>query len=244
MKLIPAIDIRNGQCVRLKQGDPNQQTNYEITPLEMAKSYYESGIQQIHIVDLDGAFAGENKNTSVVQEIINKVPVNIELGGGIRTLSKIKFWLKTGIHQVILGTAAIENLELVKQALEKFGEGRIIIGIDAKDGKVATHGWKNISEKMAIEFGENMVKLGITRFIFTDIKTDGMFTGPNIKALSDFANSVQIPVTASGGISTLDDLIKLKKIDSKLVDSVIVGRAIYENRFNVSEALQVLNEAN
>ena len=240
MELIPAIDIRAGRCVRLQEGDPNRQMEYEVSPLKMAILFQQAGVQKIHLVDLDGALQGETPNGDVIGQILAEVPVDVELGGGIRSLAQIAFWLAKGASQVILGTAAAKHSELVDQAIEEFGADRIIVAIDAKDGMITTHGWRSVSKISAMDFGRKMTAAGIRHFIYTDIQTDGMFTGPNVGALSQFANGIVGNVTASGGIRDLVDLLSLRVLEPLGVDSVIVGRAIYENRLDVAAAINAL----
>jgi len=242
MELIPAIDIRAGRCVRLQEGNPKRQMEYGVSPLQMAIQFYQAGAQKIHVVDLDGALRGETANEKVIAQIVTAVPLGIELGGGIRSLARMAFWLERGVRQVILGTAAVKHPELIDQAIRKFGADRIIVAIDAKNGMVATHGWRAISAISVIDFGRKMVAIGVKRFIYTDIQTDGMFTGPNIAELSQFAKSVTGRITASGGIRNLEDLLSLRALEQDGVDSVIVGRAIYEQRFEVAAAIKALTQ--
>jgi len=242
MQLIPAIDIRNGECVRLIQGDPDRQIDYSNSPVDIARDFVRAGAEKIHVVDLDGALEGTSSNEQVVAEIVEAVPVKIELGGGIRTLDRMKFWLDLGVHQVILGTVAVQQPELVQKAIETFGSDSIIVGVDAREGKVATHGWKSVSEVQDTEFAQTMTGFGVNRFVYTAIETDGMLTGPNLKALRNFAGSTDAIVTASGGIGNIEDLKILLDAGIRNVDSVIAGRAIYENALDVSEAVQELKK--
>jgi len=198
----------------------------------------------VNIVDLDGALKGVSHNERIVKKIVTEIPIKVELGGGIRTLDRVKFWLDCGINQVILGTVAIEKPDLVETGVEQLGSNRIIIGIDAKEGLVATHGWQKYSTIDACGFAQQIEKLGVRQFIFTDIKTDGMFTGPNIEALTEFAKSVSANVTASGGIRNINDIKLLDELKIKNMDSVIVGKAIYEKRINLKEAIQYLQGEN
>lgn len=242
MQLIPAIDIRDGVCVRLLQGDPYQQITYGNSPVEVAQRFHAAGAARIHVVDLDGAIEGNSSNDVVVQEMVEAVPVDIELGGGIRTLAGIDFWLERGVSQVILGTTAVEQPDLVAEAVRQFGAQRIIVGIDARDGRVATRGWQAESEETDIDFARQMGERGVQRFIYTAIETDGMMAGPNLEALRRFAGSTTARVTASGGIRNLDDVLRLRQKDIAGIDSVIAGRAIYENRLDVAEAFRMLQK--
>ncbi len=243
MELIPAIDIRHGKCVRLVQGDPDRETQYDTSPLEVVRQYSDAGVSRIHLVDLDGAIEGTTSNEGIIREIVRESDMDIELGGGIRSLKRIAFWLNTGVSQVILGTVAVREPELVEEAVERFGSGSIIVGIDVKTGKVATHGWKETSDLTANRFASQMEKSGVERFIFTAIETDGMMKGPNMKALQRFAAGTRGSVTASGGVRNLNDLLALTSLEQYGVDSAIVGKAIYEGALDVAEAVERLGEA-
>jgi len=241
MKLIPAIDIIKGTCVRLSQGDAKQQKRYEVTPLEVIRRFSEAGVEKVHIIDLEGAFSGKTKNRNTIQELVEMALVKIELGGGIRSLSDIESWLEEGVYQVILGTVAVTHPELVKKAVERFGPERIIVGVDVSSGKVATRGWKEVSDLSAEDFAARMEKFGVSRFIYTDIKSDGMMQGPDISALRRFVQSTRASVTAAGGIRSLEDVLSLQQLEDQGVDSVVVGKAIYEGKLEVREAVEVLN---
>lgn len=240
MELIPAIDIRDQKCVRLRQGDPGEQTIFDESPLKVAREFVEAGAIKIHIVDLDGAIDNASHNVSVIRQIVDELPVKVELGGGIRSFKTIQSWLDAGIDQVILGTVAVENPTVVKKAVESFGADRIIVGIDTKGGNAATHGWQSISDRSAIEFAQKLTEVDVSRFIYTAIETDGMMSGPSLEELSEFAESVPAKVTASGGVRNLDDILALREYESLGIDSVIVGRAIYEGKVNVAETVQAL----
>ncbi|MCF7803131.1 MAG: 1-(5-phosphoribosyl)-5-[(5-phosphoribosylamino)methylideneamino]imidazole-4-carboxamide isomerase [Candidatus Marinimicrobia bacterium] len=240
MQLIPAIDIRGGKCVRLRQGDPNEQTIFDESPLKVGRQFVEAGATKIHIVDLDGAIENKSQNVSIIQELAEELPVKIELGGGIRSFETIEFWLDAGINQVILGTIAVEKPVVVKKAVEAFGAAHIIVGIDTKGGNAATHGWQSISERSAVEFAQKLTDAGVERFIYTAIETDGMMTGPSLKELSRFAREVPAKVTASGGIRNLDDVLSLLEYEEDGIDSVIIGRAIYEGKIDVAETVKAL----
>jgi len=240
MQLIPAIDIRDGVCVRLLQGDPARQITYGATPADVARQFYQAGASRIHVVDLDGAIAGVSANEGVVRELVEAVPVEVELGGGIRTLDGIGFWLERGVSQVILGTAVVEQPDLAAEAVREYGAGHIIVGIDARDGRVATHGWQTESGETDTAFAGRMADMGVERFIYTAIETDGMMAGPNLAALRRFAEATAGRVTASGGIRHLEDILELEREAIPGIDSVIAGRAIYENRLDVARAFRVL----
>jgi len=244
MQLIPAIDIRNKKCVRLRQGDPNEQTVFDESPLKVAREFAEAGATKIHIVDLDGAIENASHNAAIIREIVETLPLEVELGGGIRDFKTIEFWLAVGIDQVILGTVAIEKPTIVKKAVEAFGRDRIIVGIDTKGGNAATHGWQSISDRSAVSFAQKMTEVDVNRFIYTAIETDGMMSGPNVEELSGFAEAVPAKVTASGGIRSLEDILALWKYESLGIDSVIVGRAIYEGKVDVRETIEALSGGN
>jgi len=244
MQLIPAIDIKDGQCVRLKQGKSESQTVYDTSPVLVAKKFYEAGATKIHIVDLDGAFEGQSNNGTIISEILSEIPVEIELGGGIRTLANIESWLQQGVHQVILGTVAVQSPELVKEAIQQFSVNRIIVGIDTHNGLVATHGWQQSSDLQDIEFAKTMTEIGVRRFIYTAIHTDGMMTGPAIPELKRFSSATSAKVTASGGVGNLEDVTALKSLEKYGVDSVIAGRAIYEGTLDLEKAVSALNGVN
>lgn len=240
MRVIPAIDLRNGKCVRLKQGRVSEQTVYDEHPENIARKFYTAGATRIHVVDLDGAFEGKSRNGESIRRIIDAAPVEIELGGGIRKLDHIRFWLDQGVTQVILGTAAVENSDMVQEAVSQFGAEKIIIGIDTNNGMVATHGWQKTSETRDTEFARQMAEYGVFRFIYTAIHTDGMLTGPAIDDLTRFARSIDAKVTASGGIKDLESLRALQSLEQFGVDSAITGRAIYEGTLDLHEAIRSL----
>jgi phosphoribosylformimino-5-aminoimidazole carboxamide ribotide isomerase len=242
MELIPAIDIRKGRCVRLSQGDPDRETCYETDPSKIVRDFVEYGARKLHLINLDGAFGEESVNPAVIEGLVREFDINVELGGGIRTLEDIDFWLNKGVNQVILGTSAIENPELVSQAVERFGRDAVIVGVDVKDNRVAVRGWREQSTLSPEAFSRDMEERGVIRFIFTAVETDGMLCGPAREALSRFAKTVSAKVTASGGISSLKDILGLMDLEPDGVDSVIAGRAIYEGRLDLKEAFQVLHK--
>ncbi len=239
MYLLPAIDLKDGKCVRLKQGDMNQATVFGNDPAERAKSFAGQGAEWIHIVDLDGAFAGKPVNTRPVEDILKSVDVKIELGGGIRTLDSIERWLDKGVTRVILGTAALRDPEFVKSACQLFPD-RVAVGIDAKDGFVAVEGWAETSAVTAVDLAREFESAGVCAIIYTDIARDGVLTGPNLPATVALAKSVSIPVIVSGGVSSLDDIRNCKARENDNIAGVIAGRAIYDGRFTVAQAVQTL----
>ncbi len=239
MYLLPAIDLKDGKCVRLKQGDMNQATVFGNDPAERAKSFAGQGAEWIHIVDLDGAFAGKPVNTRPVEDILKSVDVKIELGGGIRTLDSIERWLDKGVTRVILGTIALRDPEFVKSACRLFPD-RVAVGIDAKDGFVAVEGWAETSAVTAVDLAREFESAGVCAIIYTDIARDGVLTGPNLPATVALAKSVSIPVIVSGGVSSLDDIRNCKARENDNIAGVIAGRAIYDGRFTVAQAIQTL----
>ncbi|KMY55425.1 1-(5-phosphoribosyl)-5-[(5-phosphoribosylamino)methylideneamino] imidazole-4-carboxamide isomerase [Bacillus sp. FJAT-27231] len=235
--IYPAIDMRGGKCVRLKQGDYNQETVYGDSPFDMAKSFVEEGAEWIHMVDLDGAKDGRRINDRFVIEAAQKLQAKVQIGGGIRTEEDIRHYLDNGVDRVIIGSLAVSEKELVKQWLKKFGS-QIAIGLDAKDGFVATHGWIETSSLKAADLGKELAEAGAETFIFTDIATDGMLSGPNIEAVAELARVTGKRVIASGGVSSLEDLRKIKRYEQEGVSGAIVGKAIYTGQFTVREALK------
>lgn len=234
--IYPAIDMRGGNCVRLLQGDYDQETVYGDSPFEMAKMFVHEGATWIHMVDLDGAKDGKRVNDQYVLEAAKKLSAHIQIGGGIRTEADIAHYLENNVSRVIIGSVAIEDPEFAISMVKKYGE-KIAIGIDAKDGYVATHGWINTSTVKAVELGKRFADAGAETFIFTDIATDGTLAGPNIQAIEEMAKITGKSVIASGGVSSLADLKALKASAQHGVSGAIVGKAIYENRFTVKEAL-------
>ena len=236
MIVIPAIDLKEGKCVRLEQGLMEKDTVYSDNPAEMARHWQAEGGELLHLVDLDGAFAGVPKNREAIQAIVAAVDIPTELGGGIRDLETIEAYLSLGIDRVILGTVAKENPALVGEACRRF-PGRIVVGIDAKGGLVAVRGWAEMTEKKAIDLAREMEGLGVTAIIYTDIARDGMMQGPNLEATAALAEAISIPVIASGGVSSLDDIRNLLKIEASGIEGVITGKAIYNGALNLREAV-------
>jgi phosphoribosylformimino-5-aminoimidazole carboxamide ribotide isomerase len=235
LTIYPAIDMRGGNCVRLLQGDYDQETVYGNSPFDMAQSFAADGAEWIHMVDLDGAKDGKRVNDRFVIEAAQKLKVNIQIGGGIRTEEDILHYLENGIDRVIIGSIAVSNPDFAIEMIKKYGT-KIAVGIDAKNGYVATHGWLDTSKVKAIDLGKRFADAGAATFIFTDIATDGTLAGPNIAAVCEVAEVTGKSVIASGGISSLADL---KSIASNGIGGAIVGKALYENRFTLKEALEV-----
>jgi len=239
MIIIPAIDLKNGECVRLLQGKKEMVTSYSKDPVAVAKRWVEEGATLIHIVDLDGAFSGTQKNLESIKNIRKSVDVSLETGGGIRDMDRIEELVSIGIDRIILGTSAVKNPELVKKASEKY-PGRILVGIDARDGNVAVKGWEEITEIDAMEFALKVQEMGAAGIIYTDISRDGMLTGPDIEATRAMAEVLEIPVIASGGISSLDDIKKLMGIRG--LWGAITGKALYTGKVSLSEAIRLTGE--
>lgn len=235
--LYPAIDMRGGKCVRLLQGDYAKETIYGDSPFEMAKNFADAGADWIHMVDLDGAKDGKRVNDTFVIEAAQKLGVNVQIGGGIRTEKDIAHYLENGVTRVILGSIAVSNPSFAIEMIRKYGK-QIAIGIDAKNGYVATHGWITTSEKKAVDVGKIFADAGAETFIFTDIATDGMLSGPNVEAIKEMAIATKKEVIASGGISSISDLVALKVLSADGVGGSIIGKALYENRFTLQEALK------
>ncbi len=236
MIIIPAIDLKGGRCVRLLQGRMDAETVFSDNPAKMAKRWQDEGAEIIHLVDLDGAISKKPRNIDSIKEIIKSVDIPIHLGGGIRDIDTIRMYLKLGIKRIIIGTEAVKNPEMVKRSAKEF-PGRIIIGIDAKDGQVAIEGWTKATKTGAAELARQFEDSGIFAINFTDIKRDGMESGPNIEETKKLAESVNIPVVASGGVSCIDDIKNLLSVESSGVMGVITGRALYNGSLNLKEAI-------
>lgn len=234
--LYPAIDMRGGKCVRLLQGDYNQETVYGDSPFNMAKQFADQGAEWIHMVDLDGAKDGKKVNHEHVIRVAKELPAKVQIGGGIRSMDDVSFYLEEGVDRVILGSAAVSNPEFVREALNRYGGSRVAIGLDARDGFVATEGWLETSHIMAVDLAKRLVEEGAETFIFTDISKDGMLQGPNVEAIGELARITGKEVIASGGVSSIDDLVSLKK-DKRNIAGAIIGKALYTGRFTLSDAL-------
>ena len=236
MIILPAIDLKEGKCVRLEQGLMEKDTVYSDNPAAMARHWQDEGGEFLHLVDLDGAFAGVPKNKAAIEAIVSAVDIPTELGGGIRDLETVEAYLNLGIDRVILGTVAKENPELVAEACRRF-PGQIVVGIDAKNGLVAVRGWAEVTEKQATDLAREMEGFGVSAIIYTDIARDGMMQGPNLEATRALAEAISIPVIASGGVSSLDDIRNLLQIERYGVEGVITGKAIYSGSLNLREAV-------
>ena len=241
MILFPAIDLKDGQCVRLKLGDMAQATVFNDNPANQAASFVSQGFEWLHLVDLNGAFEGKPVNGAAVDSILNAVDIPIQLGGGIRSLAQIETWLDKGIERVILGTVALRNPALVREACQKF-PGRIVVGIDARNGHVAVEGWAETSSLTAVELAARFADAGVAAIVFTDIDRDGVLKGLNIESTLALANAVRIPVIASGGLASMNDIHRLLEPDCRILEGAISGRAIYDGRIDVAEALRLIRE--
>mgnify|MGYP000283041643 FL=1 len=241
MIVIPAVDIKGGRCVRLKQGRMSEETVYAEDPLQMAETWVSKGAERIHLVDLDGAVGGKRMNGEVIRRIARSLPVPVELGGGIRNLASIEFYLESGVQWVILGTVACKEPNLVQEACRRF-PGRIMLAIDARSGKVAVEGWTEETERSALEVAKSFDDQGIAAVIYTDIQRDGMSVGPNLQATGDLASFLKTPVIASGGISGLEDVRKVLSLARQGVMGMITGRALYEGTLDLAEAIRVCKE--
>lgn len=237
MRIYPAIDIIGGQCVRLVQGDYSQKTTFAEDPVAVARRWQQEGGSFLHIVDLDGAKSGRMDNLAVIRRIASVLDIPIEVGGGIRSMEAVKTMLDAGVNRVILGTSALREKEFVKQAVARYG-GKIVVGIDAKDGKVAVSGWEEVSDRGALAFAKEMEALGVQTLIYTDIATDGMLQGPNLAAMREMARQVSVDVVASGGVSCLKDLQDLKTTG---VEGAIVGKALYTGAVDLKLAVQAVS---
>ncbi|GGE04259.1 1-(5-phosphoribosyl)-5-[(5-phosphoribosylamino) methylideneamino] imidazole-4-carboxamide isomerase [Marinithermofilum abyssi] len=238
--LYPAIDLRGGQCVRLFQGDYDAETVYG-DPVEAARRWVTAGAEWLHVVDLDAAKTGEPVNLPVIKEIAVALDVPVQVGGGVRNMERLKALLELGVSRVVIGSAAIDDPDFVKQALAQYGD-RIALGLDARDGRVATHGWLDVSEVLAENLAKEMVRYGAETFIFTDISRDGTLTGPNIPAVRSLARACGKEVIASGGVRNIHNLVELAKHREEGVSGAIVGKALYTGDVDLAEALRTLKE--
>ena len=240
MKIFPAIDIKEKKCVRLVKGDFNRKTEYNISPVEQAKKYKDSGFKNLHIVDLDGALTGETVNLDIIQEIVTKFDLKIEIGGGVRSFESIQKYLDTGAEKVILGSAAIKDKNFLKDSCEKF-PNKIALGLDAKDGYLSISGWKENSNQLTLDYLKEVNDYGASRLIYTDINRDGMKQSPNFEETSKIAENSSCPVIISGGVSSIDDIKKAKELNNKNIEGIIVGKAIYDGDIKLEELANELD---
>lgn len=239
MILFPAIDLKDGQCVRLKLGDMDQATVFNDDPAAQAKSFEDQGFDYLHVVDLNGAFAGESVNGAAVEAILGAVDFPVQLGGGIRTLAHIESWLEKGLARVILGTVAVRDPDLVKAACKAF-PGQVAVGIDARGGFVAVEGWAETSELSVIELTRRFEGAGVAAIVYTDIDRDGVLAGINWASTLELARATAIPVIASGGLASMDDIRRMTQADAQILEGAISGRALYDGRIDSREALALL----
>ena len=233
MKIFPAIDIKDKKCVRLVKGNFDKKTEYEISPVDQANKYKDYGFKNLHIVDLDGALTGETINLDAIQEIVRKFDLKIEVGGGVRNIDSIKKYVDLGVEKVILGSAAIKNKNFLKEACEKFSN-KIALGLDAKDGYLSISGWKENSNQLALDYLKEVNDYGVSRLIYTDINRDGMKQSPNFEETSKVADVSNCPVIISGGVSSIEDVKKAKRLN-KNIEGIIVGKAIYDGDIKLEE---------
>ena len=239
MIIFPAIDIKDGKCVRLLKGDYNNVTHYKKSPLEQADEFFHLGFKNIHIIDLDGALEGKSINKNIIETIIRKNNFKIQVGGGIRTLENIKGWIDVGVDKVIVGTAAIKNKEFLKIACEKYKK-KIALSLDVRNRFLALSGWKKQTDILALEFAKKIERIGISIIIYTDINRDGTKTGPNIEDTIDFSKTINIPTVVSGGVASIKDILNIKEKKSPNIEGVIVGKAIYDGNINLSELSKII----
>ncbi|AHB47263.1 1-(5-phosphoribosyl)-5-[(5-phosphoribosylamino)methylideneamino] imidazole-4-carboxamide isomerase [Hyphomicrobium nitrativorans NL23] len=242
MILFPAIDLKDGKCVRLKLGEMSEATVFNDDPVDQAQTFERQGFKYLHIVDLNGAFAGRPVNADAVSAILKATTMPVQLGGGIRDLATVETWLARGIRRVILGTAAVRDPDLVREACKSF-PGRVAVGIDARGGKVAVEGWAETSELTAIDLARRFEDAGVAAIVYTDIDRDGVLTGLNLPATAELARAVSIPVVASGGLASIEDVKALLTPEYSILEGAITGRALYDGRIDPKEALELLAAA-
>jgi phosphoribosylformimino-5-aminoimidazole carboxamide ribotide isomerase len=241
MQIIPAIDLKGGNCVRLQQGEMDRETRFSDHPEEVARHWESLGATMLHIVDLDGAVGGKPHNEDAINQIFKAVTIPLQLGGGIRSLHTIEHYLSLGLKRVVLGTVAHKQPALLEEACKQF-PNQIVVGIDARDGHVAVEGWTETTANRAIDLVKSLEEKGVAAIVFTDIKRDGMMGGPNIASTGEMAEATRIPVIASGGVTTLDHISELLTIEASGVEGIIIGRALYEKTIDLKEALALINK--
>lgn len=239
MIILPAIDIKNGKCVRLVRGNFNKSTEYKKSPLEQSVEFSDLGFKNMHLIDLDGALDGKSINKNIIEKIIKKNNLKVQVGGGIRTLKNIKEWINIGVDKVIIGTAAVDNISFLQEACSLF-KNRIALALDVRLKLIALSGWKKQTNISAIDFAEKIKSFGVSRIIYTDINKDGTKTGPNIEETIDFSKKINISTIVSGGISSISDIVKIKKLNSSKIEGVIVGKAIYDKSINLKELSKLI----
>ena len=240
MKIFPAIDIKDKKCVRLVKGDFDNKTEYNISPIEQAEKYKDHGFINLHVIDLDGALTGETVNLDIIQEIVNKFNIKIQVGGGIRSIDNIQKYTDAGVEKVILGSAAIKDKNFLKEACVKF-PNQIALGLDAKDGYLSVSGWKENSDQLTLDFLKKVNDFGASRLIYTDINQDGMKQGPSFEETSKVADISNCPVIISGGVSSIDDIKKAKQLNNKNIEGIIVGKAIYDGDIDLDKLVKEID---
>jgi len=240
MKIFPAIDIKDKKCVRLVKGNFDNKTEYEMSPIEQARNYKNYGFKNLHIVDLDGALTGKTVNLDIIQEIVTKCDLKIEIGGGIRNLESIQKYTDAGVEKIILGSAAIKDKNFLKEACEKF-PNKIALGLDAKDGYLSVSGWKENSNQLTLDYLKEVNDYGASRLIYTDINRDGMKQSPNFEETAKVANTSNCPVIISGGVSSIDDIKKARELNNSNIEGIIVGKAIYDGDIKLDELAKEVN---
>ena len=240
MKIFPAIDIKDKKCVRLVKGDFDNKTEYKMSPVEQAGKYKDHGFKNLHIVDLDGALTGETVNLDIIQDIVGKFNLKVEVGGGIRNLDSIQKYIDAGVEKVILGSAAIKEKNFLKEACQKF-PNRIALGLDVKDGYLSVSGWKENSNQLISDYLKEVNDYGVSRLIYTDINRDGTKQSPNFDETSKVANISKCPVVISGGVSSIDDIKKAKELNNKNIEGIIVGKAIYDGDIKLEELVKEID---
>ncbi len=235
MKIFPAIDIKDKKCVRLVKGDFDNKTEYEMSPVDQARKYKDYGFKNLHIVDLDGALTGETVNLDIIEDIIGKFDLSVEIGGGIRNFESIQKYIESGVEKVILGSAAIKNKNFLKEAIQKF-PNKVALGLDSKDGYLSVSGWKENSNQLTLDYLKEINDYGVSRLIYTDINRDGMKQSPNFEETLKVAEVSNCPVIISGGVSTIDDIKKAKSLNN--IEGIIVGKAIYDGDINLEELVK------
>ncbi len=240
MKIFPAIDIKEGQCVRLRQGKFDQKEVFSDEPEAIARKWADAGAEIIHLVDLDGALSGKPVNRELIRNILKEVKIPIQVGGGLRDFATIEAYLAMGAARVVLGTSVIQNIELLKKSAREF-PGRIVAGLDAKNGKIAIRGWTDVTSESAVDYGKRISDYGISALIYTDIEKDGMMSGPNLVRVEEMANAIQVPLVVSGGVSTLQDIQKIMKL--KNIEGAIIGKALYTGAIQLEAAIALTRGA-